>query len=113
MNTLNIEGWRKAAGEEKSTPIGPLQFYVSEDEHLRLEQAEEQLRSSDVGELMIAVDMQTLHLQIAEDCAPLTDCKWRVYRGGEDWRGQFHLLGYSRRDGSLVYSNAVMIDQLG
>lgn len=113
MNTLNIEGWRKAPGDQKSTPIGPMQFHVSEDDHLRMERAEEQLRVSGADDVMVEADMQAMELVIADDCGPLADCKWRVYLGGEDMRGQFHLVGYSTRDGSLVYSNAVMVDQLG
>ena len=37
MNTLSIDGWRKADNDSKSIPIGTLQFYVSEAEHLRLD----------------------------------------------------------------------------
>jgi hypothetical protein len=44
MNTLTIEGWCKASGATKSTPIGQFQFHVSEPEHLRLERAEERLQ---------------------------------------------------------------------
>lgn len=113
MNTLNIEGWRKAPGDQKSTPVGPMQFHVSEAEHRRMEQAEEQLRVSGAADMMVEADMQSMALSIPEECGPLSDCKWRVYLGGEDMRGQFHLVGYSTRDGSLVYSNAVMVDQLG
>jgi hypothetical protein len=34
----------------------------------------------------------------------------RVYLSAE--RGQFHLVGHRASDGSLIYTNAVLIDQL-
>ena len=125
MNTLTIEGWCKRSGDETSTPVGDFQFYVSEPTHLLLEKAEECLNKtkdvheeegsvrSPVTEVMVDVDMATLDLVMPEGCGPLSDCQFRVYLGGEDQRGQFHLVGHRASDGSLVYSNAVMIDQLG
>ena len=113
MNTLSIDGLRKADNDSKSTPIGTLQFHVSEAEHLRLEQAEEELQRNGLGDTMIDADMQTLALVMPDGFGPLSECKWRVYLGGEGRRGQFHLFGYSREDGCLVYSNAVMVDLLG
>lgn len=125
MNTLSIEGWRKRSGDAKSTPVGVIQFYVSEPTHLLLEQAEERLgkardtheadesmRSRETG-IMVDVDVATLGLVMPADCGPLSDCQFRVYLGGEDMRGQFHLVGHLASDGSLIYTNAVMIDQLG
>jgi len=50
---------------------------------------------------------------MSEGFGPLSECKWRVYIGGEEGRGQFHLVGYSAEDGCLIYSNAVMVDLLG
>ncbi|CAD5202420.1 hypothetical protein [Pseudomonas sp. FEN] len=41
------------------------------------------------------------------------DSQFRVYLSARDQRGQLHLVGHRESDGSLVYSNAVMIDQLG
>jgi len=125
MNTLSIEGWCKRSDDEKSTPVGYIQFYVSEPTHLLLEQASERLnKAKDVHEseesmrsheteIMVDVDMATLDLVLPESCGPLSDCQFRVYLGGEDQRGQFHLVGHLASDGSLIYSNAVMIDQLG
>lgn len=125
MNTLTIEGWCKRSDDEKSTPVGNIQFYVSEPTHLLLEKAEEHLnKAKDVHEeegsvrsqenaVMVDVDMATLDLVLPEGCGPLSDCQFRVYLGGEDQRGQFHLVGHRASDGSLIYSNAVMIDQLG
>ncbi|MDH1337949.1 hypothetical protein [Ectopseudomonas oleovorans] len=113
MNTLSIDGWRKADNDSKSIPIGTLQFYVSEAEHLRLEQAEEQLQRSGLRDTMIDAEMQTLELVMPDGFGPLSECKWRVYLGGEEGRGQFHLVGYSAEDGCLIYSNEVMVDLLG
>ncbi|MNO05938.1 hypothetical protein D3C81_2275160 [compost metagenome] len=61
---------------------------------------------------MVDVDMATLGLKIPDACGALSDCQFRVYLS-DDQRGQFHLVGHLARDGSLIYSNAVMIDQLG
>jgi hypothetical protein len=125
MNSLSIEGWCKRSDDEKSTPVGFIQFYVSEPTHLLLEKAEEHLNKakeaheaeeslrSDETEVMVDADMATLDLVLPEGCGPLSDCQFRVYLGGEDQRGQFHLVGHRESDGSLIYSNAVMIDQLG
>jgi hypothetical protein len=125
MNTLTIEGWCKKIGAEKSTPLGQIEFYVSEPVHLLMEKAEEHLnkaqeaheadesvRSRESG-VMIDVDMATLNLVMPEGYGPLSDCQFRVYLGGDAKRGQFHLVGHLASDGSLIYSNAVMIDQLG
>jgi len=125
MNTLTIEGWCKRIGDEKSTPLGDIQFYVNEPTHLLLEKAEERLnKAKDVHEeegsvrsreteVMVDVDVASLDLVLPEGYGPLSDCQFRVYLGGEDQRGQFHLVGHRASDGSLIYSNAVMIDQLG
>ncbi|MOA19951.1 hypothetical protein D3C78_1403630 [compost metagenome] len=64
-------------------------------------------------EVMVDVDVASLDLVLPEGYGPLSDCQFRVYLGGEDQRGQFHLVGHRASDGSLIYSNAVMIDQLG
>lgn len=125
MNTLSIEGWCKRSDDEKSTPVGYIQFYVSEPTHLLLEKAAERLNKakdmheeegsvrSEENAVMVDVDMATLDLVLPEGYGPLSDCQFRVYLGGEDQRGQFHLVGHRASDGSLIYSNAVMIDQLG
>lgn len=124
MNTLIIEGWCKKIGDEKSTPLGQIEFYVSEPVHLRMEKAEERLNKAQEAHdeeslrlresgVMIDVDMDTLRLVMPEGYGPLSDCQFRVYLGGEERRGQFHLVGHLASDGSLIYSNAVMIDQLG
>lgn len=123
MNTLSIEGWCKRSDDEKSTPVGIIQFYVNEPTHLLLEKAEERLSkardahetagSPPETEVMVDVDLDTLELVMPEGYGPLSDCQLRVYLGGEGPRGQFHLVGHLASDGSLIYSNAVMIDQLG
>lgn len=112
MNTLTIEGWCKASGAKQSTPMGQFHFYVSEPDHLRLEQAEERLQQTHEPEAMVDADMSTMELVTPAECGPLADCRWRVYLDA-DQRGQFHLVGHRASDGSLVYTNAVMVDQLG
>lgn len=43
---------------------------------------------------------------------PLIDCKLRGYLRPNDQRGQFHLVGQRQSDGSVIYTNAVLITQL-
>ena len=113
MNTLTIEGWCKAANAEKSTPLGQIHFHVSNADHLRLEAAEERLKQTREPEVMLDVDLAQLELILPLGYGPLGDCRFRVYLSRSDQRGQFHLVGHRQTDGSLIYSNAVMVDQLG
>ncbi|WP_339462252.1 hypothetical protein [Pseudomonas sp. EA_105y_Pfl2_R69] len=113
MNTLTIEGWCKPNPAQKSTPMGQIQFHLSESDHLRLEQAEERLQQTHEPEVMVDVDMDALELSTPPECGPLSDCRFRVYLSTGDQRGQFHLVGHRASDGSLIYTNAVMVDQLG
>ena len=113
MNTLTIKGWCKPSGAERSTPIGNIHFHVNESDHLRLEEAEERLQETHEPEAMVDVDMSTMDLITPDECGPLSDCQLRVYLSADDERGQFHLVGHRASDGSLIYTNAVMIDQLG
>lgn len=111
MNALTIDGWCKISGEQKSTPVGDIHFYINGPIHLRLEQAEERLQKTHEPEVMVDVDMNSIDLIIPEGYGPLSDCQLRVYL--TDQRGQFHLVGHRASDGSLIYTNAVMVDQLG
>jgi hypothetical protein len=110
MSALTIEGRYKPNGAEKSEPMGEIHFYVDGPLHRRLEEAEEHLQKTHGREVMVDVDMDTLELVLPEGYAPLSDCQMRVYIHNE--RGQFHLVGHRASDGSLIYSNAVLIDQL-
>lgn len=109
-NMLTLEGWCKAGGAAEPTPIETLHFCVSEDTHLRLEKAEQQLEESDQKEIFVDVDLATLELETSPDCGPLSDARLRVYISSTDGRGNFHLVGHRASDGSLVYSKAVMIE---
>jgi hypothetical protein len=113
MNTLTIEGWYKTSETSKPVELGQIHFHVSVADHLRLEQAEERLNKTHEAEIMVDVDMSRMELILPQECGPLSDCQFRVYLSTRDQRGQFHLVGHRESDGSLVYSNAVMIDQLG
>lgn len=113
MNTLTIEGWCKTSADAKSTPVGDIRFYVCEPVHLLLEQAEERLNKTHEAEIMVDVDLETLNLEVPAGYGPLSDCRMRVYLSEDSTRGQFHLVGHRESDGSLIYTNAVMIDQLG
>jgi len=113
MNTLSVEGWNKPNPNALSIPIGLLNFRVSEKYHLLLEQAEDEMELSHEPERFIDVDMETMELETPAECGALTDCQLRVYLDKHEHRGQFHLVAHRASDNSLVYSNAVMIDQLG
>ncbi|MDB6145146.1 MAG: hypothetical protein JWP80_4190 [Pseudomonas sp.] len=116
-HTLTIEGWCKASGASKSTRIGDISFNIYEDTHTRLEQAEIHLQAAQEREIMIDVDLLKLELKLPAGYGPLSDCQFRVYLNKEpgdsiaDKRGQFHLVGH-QSDGCLIYTNAVLIDQL-
>ncbi|MDE3738862.1 MULTISPECIES: hypothetical protein [Pseudomonas] len=113
MNTLTIKSWCKPKGAEKSIPMGDLHFHVNDTDHLRLEEAEERLQQTHEREMMIAADMEHMELITPSECGSLSDLQFRVYLSRDDERGQFHLVGHRESDGSLVYTNSVMIDQLG
>ena len=110
MSSLTIEGWYKNNIDDKPIPLGDIHFYVDGPLHLRLEQAEEHLQKTLGSEAMVHVDMHSLGLKLPEECGSLTDCQMRVYLHHE--RGQFHMIGHRTFDGSLFYTNAVLIDQL-
>jgi hypothetical protein len=109
MSSFSIEGWCKTGTTQKSTPVEQIHFYLSGNDRLRLEQAEEHLQQSHAPEVMLDVDMATLDLQVPPDYGPLSDCQLRVYLRAEDQRGQFHLVGHRASDGSLIYTNALLI----
>lgn len=112
MNTLTLEGWCKPQGHTRSSPIQSIHFRVSDEAHLRLEEAERALQKYQHPEMFVDVELDEMELATSSDCGPLADCQLRVYLDSTD-RGQFHLVGHRAVDRSLVYSNAVMIDQLG
>ncbi|MFZ5959192.1 hypothetical protein ACA097_00605 [Pseudomonas sp. QL9] len=111
MSTLTIEGWWKPSPDAMSTPIEDIHFYISGADHRRLEEAEEKLQRTHEKECWVDVDMSTLELEVPEGYGPLKDCQLRVYLDFEE-RGHFHLVGHRANDGSLIYTNAVLVDQL-
>ena len=92
--------------------MGLIHFYIGGDQRVKLEQAEERLQRSGAAEELLDVDLATLELVTPPECGPLSDCQLRVYLRKEDQRGQFHLVGHRASDGSLIYTNAVLIDAL-
>jgi hypothetical protein len=112
MNKFNIEAWYKPEGAQKSAPLGLVTFRVTPDTHLKLAAAEDQLSdSNDKLELDIDTELDGLELETPPECGALKDCKFHVYRHRD--RGQFFLVGHRVSDNALVYSNAIVIDQLG
>ena len=111
MSALTIEGWCKPSRDKKSTHVGEIHFYVDVPLRKRLEDAEERLQKTNEREVMVDVDMATLELKVPEGYGPLSDCQMRVYLDDREKRGQYHLVGHRASDGSLIYTNAVLIDQ--
>jgi hypothetical protein len=112
MSTLTIEGWCKVSSEQRPIPVLDIHFCLNGTDHLHLEQAEEYLQRTQESEVMVDVDLATLELGLPKEHEPLSDCKLRVYLNPDTQRGHFHLIGHRASDGSLIYSNAVLIDQL-
>ena len=113
MNTMTLDAWYKPQGASKSTPLGLIHFHISEADRRRLEEAEEALKDSAEKEKMLDVRMADMELETPPQCGPLSDCQLRVYIHSDDERGHFHLVGHRASDGSLVYTNAMMVDLLG
>ncbi len=114
MNKFNIEAWCKPEGAEKSSPMGLIRFRVTADMHLKLAAAEDQLNdSNDRLELDIDLEQDGLALETPPECGALKGCKFHVYRHRNDNRAHFFLVGQRTSDNALVYSNAIVIDQLG
>ena len=110
MSNLTVEGWYKKNIDDKAIPLGNIHFYVDGPLHLRLERAEEHLQKTLEPETLVQVDMHSLDLKLPDECGPLSDCHMRVYLHYD--RGQFHIVGHRAVDGSLMYTNAILIDQL-
>lgn len=112
MSTLSIEGWCKVSSEQHPSRVEDIHFYLNGNDHLNLERAEEYLQRTQEEDVMVDVNPDTLKLSLPKEHEPLSDCKLRVYLNPDTQRGQFHLVGHRASDGSLIYSNAVLIDQL-
>ncbi|MFV3307462.1 hypothetical protein ACNFBT_19515 [Pseudomonas sp. NY15181] len=112
MSAMTLEGWCKTSADQKPIPLEDIHFFVSDADHLRLEQAEDYLQNSGKRDVMVDADLDNLDLKMPEGYGPLSDCQYRVYLSHSDQRGHFHLVGHRASDGSLIYTNAVLIDQL-
>jgi hypothetical protein len=112
MSAMTLEGWCKTTAEQKPTPLEDIRFNITDDDRLHLEQAEVYLQENDQKEMMVDADLTTLDVHMPDGVGPLADCLFRVYLGGAEHRGPFHRVGHTARDGSLIYTNAVLIDQL-
>ncbi len=112
MSALNLKGHCKPSGAKQSMPIGMIHLNIPEEYHLRLEEAELKLQDSHEPELLIDIDIAAIDLETSVECGALSDCQLRVYLNPIDHRGHFHLVGHRAADGSLIYSNAVLVDLL-
>lgn len=111
MSTFTIEGWCKTSNELKSIALEDVHFCLNGNDHLLLEQAQERLQRTHEPEVMVDVNLSMLELRLPPGYGPLSDCRMRVYLDST-LRGQFHLVGHRANDGSLIYSNAILINQL-
>lgn len=113
MDNLTVEGWLKELPGKKPIALERIHFHISPECHLALEAAEEELHKTRAPEKFVNVELRELELQIHPEVGPLSDCQLRVYLGEMDSRGQFHLVGHRASDNGLIYTNPVMVDQLG
>ena len=113
MNRLTVEGWCRKFDVEAPIPLAGIRFRISAACHLELEKAEEELEKTHAPEKFVIVDVSTLDLELPAEVGALADCQIRVYLSPLDGRGQFHLVGHRSSDGALVYTEPVMVDQLG
>jgi hypothetical protein len=109
VTMLTLEGWRKAPGADTAQPLGRMSFQVSGRCHEALEAAGEELQRTGDPEAFIDVSPDELALEMPLECGPLVDCQFRVYLSEDDNRIQFHLVGHSARDNSLVYTNPTLV----
>lgn len=110
MFPLTTDCYLKQLGTDESQWIGKVQFHMSESDHRRLEEAEEALQESGDDEMMLAISAEDMALELPESVGGLSDCLVRVYLNKQEDRGFFHIVGHRKSDGSLIYSDAVMID---
>ncbi len=114
MNTFTIESWCKPAGAEKSVPMGLISFRVGEDYRLQMESIEDRLAANDdETQADIKVKLSSLELKTPEDCGELADASFHVFVHKHEHRGHFFLKGHRATDDALIYSNAVLVDELG
>lgn len=113
MTTLTLDGWCKPDDAASPIPVELIHFRIGEQYHRLLEQAEEELLRTRAEEKLIDVDADSLALSVSSDCGPIEACQLRVYLHPVDQRGHFHLIGRRVGDQSLVYTNPIMVDQLG
>jgi len=109
MTMLTLEGWCRKPGAQAPTPLSRMRFHISGQCHHALETAAAELEQTGDAERLIPVDLDALALELDPECGPLSDCQLRVYLGEEDGRAQFHLVGRSATDNSLVYSNPTLV----
>jgi len=109
--TLDLEGWYKNPVSGTPTPIKNIHFRVTEECHLWLEKATEELQRSHQVEKFLDIDPEQLEVKISTDCGPLVNCQLRVYlKLGDDEQCHFHLVGNRQSDNSLAYSNSVLVN---
>jgi hypothetical protein len=109
MTMLTLEGWCKKPGADTAQPLRRISFHVSGRCHEALEAAGDELRRTGDAEAFIDVSPDELALEMPPECGPLVDCRFRVYLSEDDDRVQFHLVGHSTRDNSLVYTTPTLV----
>lgn len=113
MQNLDLEAWRKPSLDSQSEPINNIRFYVDQETHIKLEKAEEEIANSDIQEKFVDANEGTLELSSPDAISKLKDIQFRVYRDNTFDRGQFHLVAKDSANNDIIYTNAVMVDQLG
>lgn len=114
MNTFTIESWCKPVGADKSEPMGQISFRVNDEYKLQMESMEEELSHSGQSQGDISVrNMSSLELDTPSECGMLSDAQFHVFVHKSEGRGHFFLKGHRASDDALIYSNAILVDELG
>lgn len=111
MNTMSLESWCKPKGFEQSIASGVIGLRINDDYHLTLEQEAARLEKEGIREKLIPIETGELEMTLPSELGEISDCSLRLYLD-EEHRGHFHLVAHRASDDALIYTNAVMVEQL-
>lgn len=81
--------------------------------HLKLEKLEESMQAEGGSETYLDCGRE-VDITNSDNIRDVSDWRVRVFLSRDDVRrGMFHLVGQRHSDQSVIYSNTVMVDQLG
>ena len=107
---LALDTHSKPAPNKMSEDVGLTKFVVNEKVFKMLEEMEQKLIESDQDELFLALDPNTIELNMPCDWEDLTSCSIRMYIDKMDENTSlFHIVGHDVEDNSLIYTDAVKL----